>query len=71
MTDEGMAEVIATTGLFLNIIAVIAIVFCLASWASDGALTALSGAVAAVSFAGSIACFRAQDDEQEPEVAVS
>jgi len=66
-----MAEAVATTGLFLNFIAVIAVVVCLSNWASHGALTALSGAVAAVSFAASIACFRAQADEQEPEVAVS
>jgi F0F1-type ATP synthase assembly protein I len=71
MSDEGMAEAIATTGLFLNFIAVFAVVVCLASWAGHGALTALSGGVALISFAASIACFRAQADEQEQEVAVS
>ena len=71
MSNDGMAEAIATTGLFLNFIAVIAIVVCLASLASHGALTVLSGAVAVVSFVASIVCFRAQADEQEHEVAVS
>jgi membrane protein implicated in regulation of membrane protease activity len=67
MSDDGTAEAIATTGLFLIFISVIAVAVCLASWAGDGALTALSGAVAVISFAASIACFRAQADEQDQE----
>ena len=67
MSDDGRAEAIATTGLFLNFIAVIAVAVCLASWASHGALTALSGAVALISFAASIACFRAQADETDQQ----
>jgi hypothetical protein len=64
MNDDGMAEAIATAGLFLLFAAVIAVVVCLASWgAADGPFAAAAGAVAVVSFAGSIACFRAQADE--------
>ena len=67
-----MAEAIATTGLFLNFIAVIAVAVCLASWGASHVTTAaMAGAVAAVSFAASIACFRAQADEDAEEVAVS
>ena len=71
MSDDGRAEAIATTGLVLNFIAVIAVAVCLANWASHGGLTALSGAVALISFATSIACFRAQADEREQEATVS
>ena len=65
-----MAEAIATTGLFLNFIAVIAIVVSLASWgAAHTAMAAVAGAVALLSFAASIACFRAQaDDHGQREV---
>ncbi|HET7666972.1 MAG TPA: hypothetical protein VFK56_13075 [Mycobacterium sp.] len=72
MSDDGKAEAIATTGLFLNFIAVIAIAVCLASWGgSQTAMAALSGVVAVVSFAASIACFRAQaDDHDQQEVPV-
>jgi hypothetical protein len=71
MSDEGMAEAIATTGLFLNVIAVIAVAVCLASWGSAQVATAaVAGAVALVSFGSSIACFRAQADDAE-EVVVS
>ena len=68
-----MAEAIATTGLFLNFIAVIAVAVCLASWsASHMATAAMAGAVALVSFGASIACFRAQSHETDSEeVAVS
>ena len=65
-----MAEAIATAGLFLNFIAVIAIAVCLASWGGAHAATgALACAVALLSFAASIACFRAQaDDNDQQEV---
>jgi hypothetical protein len=73
MSDEATGEAIATTGLFLNFIAVIAIAVSLASWGSSHMATAaLGGIVAAVTFSASIACFRAQTDEQEPQqVSVS
>ncbi len=62
-----MAEAIATTGLFLNFIAVIAVAVCLASWgASDAAVAAVAGVVALLSFAASIACFRAQAEDARP-----
>ena len=61
-----MAEAIATTGLFLNFIAVIAVAVCLASWGtSDAAVAAVAGVVALLSFAASIACFRAQAEDQD------
>jgi len=68
-----MAEAIATTGLFLNFIAVIAVAVSLASWSgSHMATAAMAGAVALVSFGASIACFRAQSHETDSEeVAVS
>ena len=66
MSDDDRADAIATTGLFLNFIAVIAGVICLASWGtSDAMVAALAGAVALLSFSASIACFRAQADEQD------
>jgi F0F1-type ATP synthase assembly protein I len=68
MSDDGMAETIATTGLFLNFIAVIAIAVCLASWgASHTATAALAGTIAVLSFAVSIACFRAQAEDHDQE----
>jgi uncharacterized protein (UPF0212 family) len=72
MSDDGMAEAIATTGLFLNFIAVIAVAVCLASWGgSHTAMAFLAGTVALVSFTASIACFRAQaDDHEQQEVPV-
>lgn len=58
------AEAVATIGLFLIVGAVIAAVVCLASWGlADGSLAIAAGVVALVSFAGSIACFRAQAEE--------
>jgi F0F1-type ATP synthase assembly protein I len=73
MSDNGKAEAIATAGLFLNLIAVIAVTVCLASWGASHATTAaMTGVVAVVSFTVSIACFRAQADEPvSQEVAVS
>ena len=63
-----MAEAVATAGLFLNFIAVIAVVVCVASWGvSDAAFAAVAGAVALVSFAASIACFRAQADDRDQQ----
>ena len=52
------------------VIAVIAVVMSLASWGtSHTAMAAMAGAVALLSFATSIACFRAQADEQEVRVS--
>jgi uncharacterized protein (UPF0212 family) len=71
MSEEGMAEAIATTGLFLNFIAVIALAVCLASCGASHVTTAaMAGAVALVSFGASIACFRAQAEDAE-DIAVS
>jgi len=68
MSDDDRADAIATTGLFLNFIAVIAGVICLASWGtSDAMVAAPAGAVALLSFSASIACFRAQADEQDQQ----
>ena len=68
MSDDDRADAIATTGLFLNFIAVIAGVICLASWGtSDAMVAALAGIVALLSFSASIACFRAQADEQDQQ----
>ena len=73
MSDEGMGEAIATTGLFLSIFAVIALVVSLGSWGASNAVpAALAGAFALLSFAVSIVCFRAQAEEDEqPEAVVS
>ena len=73
MSDDGMSETIATTGLFLNIFAVIALAVCLASWGAANAVpAALAGAFAMLSFAGSIVCFRTQAEEDaQPEAALS
>jgi peptidoglycan/LPS O-acetylase OafA/YrhL len=56
MSDDGMTDAIATTGLFLNFIAVIAGVICLASLgASHAMVAALAGVVAVLSFSGQVA----------------
>jgi membrane protein implicated in regulation of membrane protease activity len=66
MSDDGRAEAIATTGLFLNFIAVVAVAECLASWgACDAAFAVAAGVVALLSFAVSIACFRAQAEDRQ------
>jgi hypothetical protein len=68
MSENGMAEAIATAGLFLNFIAVIAIAVCLASWgAAHAAMAPVAGIVALLSFAASIACFRAQADDHDQQ----
>ena len=69
--DDPMTEAIATTGLFLIFTAVIALAVSLASWgASDGPIAATAGVIAAVSFAASIVCFRAQAEERRQPVPV-
>jgi hypothetical protein len=66
MSEDGRAEAIATTGLFLNFTAVIAVAICLANWGtSNVAFAAAAGIVAVLSFTASIACFRAQAENQD------
>ena len=61
------SEAIATTGLFLNFIAVIAIAVSLASWGlSDAVLATAAGVSAVLAFAASIVCFRLQADDPQP-----
>lgn len=58
-------EAIATTALFLNFAAVIALAVCLASIASDTVVAMAAGAVAVVSFGASIVCFSAQARDRD------
>ena len=71
MSENGMAEAIATAGLFLKLIAsVIAIAVSLASWGVIRCrLAAAAGATAVlVSFVGSlIICFSKQAEDREPQ----
>ena len=61
-----MAEGIATLGLFLIFITVIGVAVSVASWgASQVTTAALTGVIALLSFAASIACFRAQAEEHD------
>jgi membrane protein implicated in regulation of membrane protease activity len=72
MSKDGTAEAIATTGLFLIISAVIALVVALGNWSAANATTAtLAGAFAVFCFAGSLTCFRAQAKEDDREVLAS
>ncbi len=67
--DEPASEAIATTGLFLNFTAVIAIVLSLASWGlSEPVLATAAGVSAVLAFAASIVCFRSQADDPQPAV---
>lgn len=67
--DEPASEAIATTGLFLNFAAVIAIVLSLASWGlSEPVLATAAGVSAVLAFAASIVCFRSQADDPQPAV---
>ncbi|KUI27786.1 hypothetical protein AU195_04050 [Mycobacterium sp. IS-1496] len=63
---DATTEAIATTALFLNFTAVIALAVCLASVGmSDLGAAAIAGAVALVSFGASILCFSAQARERQ------
>ena len=63
---DATTEAVATTGLFLNVTAVIALAVCLASVGlSDAVMAATSGVIAALSFAASMLCFSAQARERE------
>lgn len=71
MSDEGTAEAVATIGLFLNFVAVIALAVSLASWGASHVTTAaIVGAVALVSFVASIVCFRAQTISESREARI-
>lgn len=63
---DATTEAIATTALFLNFTAVIALAVCLASLGmSDAGSAAVAGVIAVVSFAASILCFSAQARERQ------
>ena len=63
---DATTEAIATTALFLNFTAVIALAVCLASVGmSDLAGAATAGVIAVLSFAASILCFSAQARERQ------
>ncbi|BBZ63672.1 hypothetical protein [Mycolicibacterium monacense] len=63
---DATTEAIATTALFLNFTAVIALAVCLASVGmSDLAVAATAGVIAVLSFAASILCFSAQARERQ------
>ncbi|MGE2712955.1 hypothetical protein ACQI4L_02740 [Mycolicibacterium litorale] len=63
---DATTEAIATTALFLNFTAVIALAVCLASiGTSDAVVATTAGAVSLVSFAASIFCFSAQARERQ------
>jgi F0F1-type ATP synthase assembly protein I len=65
--DDQASEAVATTGLFLNFAAVIAIAVSFASWsASEAPLAAVAGVAAVLAFAASIVCFRLQADDPRP-----
>lgn len=67
-TDQPISEALATTGLFLNVASVIALVICLASFSSSHAtLAVLAGVGAAFAFAASLICFSKQAIEAEPQ----
>lgn len=63
---DATSEAIATTALFLNFTAVIALAVCLASVGmSDLDVAATAGVIAVLSFAASIVCFSAQARERQ------
>jgi len=66
-SDDPFHEAVATTGLFLIISAIIALAVALASWGADETLIAtVAGFAALISFATSIACFKAEATEVAP-----
>lgn len=63
---DATTEAIATTALFLNFTAVIALAVCLASAGmSDTAVAVIAGAIAVLSFGASLLCFSAQARERQ------
>lgn len=68
--DDPFNETVATTGLFLLITAIISLAFALASWVmAETLIGGFAGAVALLSFASSILCFKAQATEAVPAPA--
>ena len=68
--DDPFNETVATTGLFLIVTSIISLAFALASWGlSETLIAAFAGAVAAVSFAASILCFKSQAVDASPAAA--
>ncbi|BBY18811.1 hypothetical protein [Mycolicibacterium litorale] len=69
---DATTEAIATTALFLNFTAVIALAVSLASLGtSDTAVAAAAGVIAVLSFAASILCFSAQARERQRQEMAS
>ncbi|MDZ4236442.1 MAG: hypothetical protein U1C73_22415 [Dietzia sp.] len=70
-SDDPFNEAVATTGLFLLITAIIAVVVAFASWGADEPLmAAVAGIAATVGFAASIMCFKSEATDRTPaEVA--
>ncbi|MBB2991966.1 hypothetical protein FHR72_003456 [Mycolicibacterium iranicum] len=69
-SDDPFNETVATTGLFLIITAIISLAFALASWGlSEVLIAAFAGAIALVSFAASILCFKTEATETAPATA--
>ncbi|KUI26431.1 hypothetical protein [Mycobacterium sp. GA-2829] len=63
---DATTEAIATTALFLNFTAVIALAVCLASaGTSDTVVAVIAGAIAVLSFGASLLCFSAQARERQ------
>lgn len=68
MSENGVADAIATVGLFLTFTAIIASVICAAGWGlADAYLGTVAGVIAVVSFAAGMGCFRAQARERRHE----
>jgi hypothetical protein len=68
--EDPFNETVATTGLFLLLTAIISLAFAMASWGlSETLIAAFAGAIALVSFASSILCFKAQATEVAPAVS--
>ena len=70
---DATTEAIATTALFLNVTAVIALAVCLARFGmSDMTVAMIAGVVAVLSFAASIVCFSASArDRQGQELSTA
>lgn len=69
---DATTEAIATTALFLNFTAVIALAVCLASLGtSDAVVATAAGVIAVLSFAASLLCFSAQARERQRQELVT
>ncbi len=67
-SDDPFNEAVATTGLFLIITAIIAVVVAFASWggADEPLIAAVAGIAALVGFAASIMCFKSEAPDRTP-----